>query len=212
MVPFANGYYAISVGSEQALDLDLFVDNDVYLAMKIGDGEWLEPRIRIHAVPIAMVAQRSLDVTGDIHPKSVSIGDVPVIDANGAWVGDPTGLRGPQGAEGPAGPAGPNGADGAQGAVGPIGPEGPQGPQGVRGPEGPQGPAGGNGSPDTPAQVLGKLVGVDGQGSGLDADSFDGLNSNQFLRKDGNDDSAGVIGARSFRARPTVRAKGLPTG
>ena len=132
VVPFANGYYAISVGSEQALDLDLFVDNDVYLAMKIGDGEWLEPRIRIHAVPIAMVAQRSLDVTGDIHPKSVSIGDVPVIDANGAWVGDPTGLRGPQGAEGPAGPAGPNGADGAQGAVGPIGPEGPQGPQGVR--------------------------------------------------------------------------------
>ena len=38
---------------------------------------------------------------------------------------------------------------------------------------GPQGPTGASGSPDTPAQVLSKLVQVDGAGSGLDADQVD---------------------------------------
>jgi hypothetical protein len=38
------------------------------------------------------------------------------------------------------------------------------------------GPAGPAGSPDTAAQVLAKLVTVDGTGSGLDADLIDGHN------------------------------------
>jgi hypothetical protein len=60
------------------------------------------------------------------------------------------------------------------------GPPGPQGPPGPVGSIGPQGPAG---SPDTPAQVLGKLLTVDGPGSGLDADEVDGVNGQAFQRR-----------------------------
>ena len=43
------------------------------------------------------------------------------------------------------------------------------------------GPPGASGSPDTAAQVLAKLITVDGTGSGLDADLLDGMNSTAFL-------------------------------
>ncbi len=46
-------------------------------------------------------------------------------------------------------------------------------------PEGPPGPAG---SPDTPQQVLDKILQVDGSGSGLDADRVDGVEADQLLR------------------------------
>jgi hypothetical protein len=49
---------------------------------------------------------------------------------------------------------------------------------GQPGPQGLQGPAG---SPDTPADVLAKLIQVDGGGTGLDADLLDGQNSSAFL-------------------------------
>jgi hypothetical protein len=52
-------------------------------------------------------------------------------------------------------------------------------PEGPQGPRGPQGPAGSDGSPDTGAQILGKLAGVDGAGSGLDADTIDGVDSGE---------------------------------
>jgi hypothetical protein len=58
-------------------------------------------------------------------------------------------------------------------------PEGPQGPRGLPGPQGPAGPAGSDGSPDTGTQILGKLASVDGAGSGLDADSLDGIDSGE---------------------------------
>lgn len=68
-------------------------------------------------------------------------------------------------AQGPQGIQGPQGAPGLQGAAG---------PQGLPGDAGPQGPAGVDGSPDTPHQVLAKIVQVDGDGSGLDADTVVG--------------------------------------
>jgi len=52
------------------------------------------------------------------------------------------------------------------------GPAGAQGSQGAQGAVGPQGPAG---SPDTPQQVLDKLLQVDGAGSGLDAATLGGV-------------------------------------
>jgi hypothetical protein len=54
-----------------------------------------------------------------------------------------------------------------------------QGPPGIPGAQGTQGPGG---SPDAPAEVLGKLSGVDGAGSGLDADTLDGVTADGFLR------------------------------
>jgi hypothetical protein len=86
------------------------------------------------SVPYALVAE---NVTGDIRPRSVTIsGFGEVIDPNGRWVGDPSGLQGP---EGPVGPTGPQGIAGPQGLTGAVG---PTGPQGVAGPVGPTGPAG----------------------------------------------------------------------
>lgn len=56
---------------------------------------------------------------------------------------------------------------------------------GQTGPQGPQGPAGADGSPDTAAQVLAKLVTVDGPGSGLNADKLDGNQASAFARLSG---------------------------
>ncbi len=51
---------------------------------------------------------------------------------------------------------------------------GPTGPAGAAGPQGPTGP---NGSADTAADVLAKLLTVDGAGSGLDADLLGGAST-----------------------------------
>jgi len=70
----------------------------------------------------------ALDVNG-----SVAVAGSAVIDASGQWVGDPTGLIGPQG------PQGLQGVQGDPGVQGPPGDQGPQGPQGDVGPQGLQG-------------------------------------------------------------------------
>lgn len=46
-------------------------------------------------------------------------------------------------------------------------------------------------SPDTPTQVLSKLAQVDGSGSGLDADLFDGLTSNDLQHRGSTTDCSG---------------------
>jgi hypothetical protein len=79
--------------------------------------------------------------------------------------------------------AGPRGRKGAKGDTGPAGAKGdtgPAGPKGDTGPAGPKGDTGAAGSPDTPQQVLDKLEQVDGAGSGLDADLFDGQQASAF--------------------------------
>jgi Collagen triple helix repeat (20 copies) len=75
---------------------------------------------------------------GNVRAASLNVGTVPVIDSNGNWIGNPTGLIGPMGLQGPAGPTGPQGAPGSTGATGATGPAGPTGPQGPIGPSGAQ--------------------------------------------------------------------------
>jgi hypothetical protein len=53
-------------------------------------------------------------------------------------------------------------------------------PAGATGPAGPTGPAG---SPDTPTQVRDKLTQVDGPGSGVDADTLDGVDGGGYVRE-----------------------------
>lgn len=107
----------------------------------------------------------------------------PKVSWNVAGAPGATGPRGARGApgsdgaagrDGAAGPQGPAGAIGPAGAVGPAGAAGPVGSQGPVGPAGATGPAGRNGSPDTPAEVLAKLLTVDGPGSGIDAEFLNG--------------------------------------
>ena len=140
-----------------------------------------------------MRADVALDVSGNINPASVTVGGQVVINEAGEWVGSPVGLRGPEGSPGDVGPAGP------------AGPQGAAGPQGPQGPPGAAGNAGSDGSPDTPAQVLAKLVTVDGANSGLDSDRLDGISSNQFMRSDGD---TGTTGSLSVGNGVTVQAAG----
>ncbi len=105
-----EGYYAVQVGSVQALNgLDFLRDN-VFLGLQVDNGREAAPRTPVTKVPAAFVADVASNVTGDITPRSVSVDGDVVIDENGRWRGDPTGLVGPEGPRGPAGEQGPHGA------------------------------------------------------------------------------------------------------
>jgi hypothetical protein len=150
-VRFDDGYFVVHLGTVVPFDASIFDGSEKFLGVTIGDDEELSPRAAVGSVPYALVCG---DVRGDIHPTSLSIGNQLVIDANGRWVGDTTGLVGPQGPQGPqgllgmAGPvgdqgaAGPQGPEGRAGSDGPMGPEGPEGKPGALGPMGPQGTPG----------------------------------------------------------------------
>ncbi len=182
-VQLFEGYYSVAVGSLVALDPALFASPQLYLAISIDDGPDLAPRTPLRKVPAAMHADIAVNATGDITPRSVAIAGVgQVINAQGRWVGNPTGLQGPMG---PAGPAGP------------------------QGPAGPAGPAGGNGSPDTPEQVRAKLLQVDGAGTGIDADLLDGLSSDRFMRTDQNTGTVGNLSAGGQVSGATLSVTGI---
>ena len=157
-ITFEDGYFSTELGSLVPFeDEDVFDGSVRYLGISVGADPEMTPRARVASMPYAMLAN---NVNGDITPSSVSVGGVEVIDSNGNWVGNSTGLvgpvgpAGPQGAIGPVGPTGPQGGTGPtgpQGVIGPTGPQGntgaqggtgPTGPQGVIGPTGPQGPSG----------------------------------------------------------------------
>ena len=147
-VTFQDGYYSVRLGDSEPLDTAIFDGSVRYIGVKIGSDPEMTPRSQIRSVPYAILAG---DATGDIHPKTVSVGGTVVIDGNGKWVGDPTGLMGPPGFGGPVGatgptgavgPAGPTGPDGLPGVVGAMGPMGPTGAAGLVGPTGPTGAVG----------------------------------------------------------------------
>jgi Collagen triple helix repeat (20 copies) len=85
-----------------------------------------------------------------------------------------TGSPGSDGSQGDAGAKGDTGAQGAPGAKGDTGAAGATGATGA---------VGASGSPDTPAQVLAKLLTVDGTGSGLDADLLQGQPLNALQQR-----------------------------
>ncbi len=137
-ISVVDGLFHIKLGD--ATPLDLQFDGELWLGI-IVDGEELAPRQALSSVGYAMNAA---DVfSADIHPMSISIqGAGLVINSSGQWVGDPTGLIGPQGEPGPTGPQGDIGPQGIQGIQGPTGPQGDIGPQGIQGIQGPTGPQG----------------------------------------------------------------------
>ena len=118
----------------------------LYLGIQVGDDLEMMPRLRIGGAlrsQWAAVAAHAQDVRGEnIHPASVSIGATEVINADGQWVGETAGLRGPAGTPGVQGPPGERGVEGSQGERGPPGPQGESGARGARGEVGPAGPAG----------------------------------------------------------------------
>lgn len=207
-----EGYYTVMLGSQQALSATI-VSRAPYLAVSVDGGAELTPRVVFGTVPFAFIAQ-SLASGADLDIGSLAVAGNAVINDRGQWVGDPTNLRGPAG---PAGARGPQGVQGVQGAAGPQGSRGPAGPRGARGAsgaQGAQGVQGAQGSADTPAQVLAKVKQVDGGGSGLDTDLFDGLNSTQFLRRDLATTAFGTITSRFWARGDELRIgnRGFQTG
>jgi archaellum component FlaG (FlaF/FlaG flagellin family) len=137
---FDEGYYSVQLGSDTPFSPSVINGSTRYIGVRVSGDAEMAPRGVVGSVPYAMLAN---DVNGDINPSSVNIpGYGPVIDENGVWVGEPTGLVGPQGPQGASGPAGATGATGPQGPAGAAGPQGPAGVTGAAGPQGPAGPAG----------------------------------------------------------------------
>ncbi len=146
-LPVTEGVFHVVLGATNPITI--MFDEPLWLEITVS-GETLIPRQPLDSVGQALNAGDVWNT--DIHPRSVYIqGYGEVIDADGKWVGDPTGLTGPmgptgpqgiQGIQGPAGPQGIPGPTGAQGIAGVAGAVGPTGPQGLPGPTGPQGEPG----------------------------------------------------------------------
>ena len=178
-IDFDEGFFSVRLGEITPLNATVLDGTIRWLGITVGADPEMTPRAAIASVPYAMFAG---DVTGVIHPQAIEIqGFGPIVDVNGQWVGDPTGLVGPAGPAGAAGPVGPAGPPGPAGSVGPAGPAGPQGPagavgpqgpagapgaQGIQGPAGPAGPAGADGAvgPAGPSGIVltGKFSGAVG--------------------------------------------------
>ncbi|WP_437940645.1 collagen-like protein [Sorangium sp. So ce341] len=156
-ISFDDGYFSTVLDFTEEQAAKVFNGSVRYLGITVANDPEMEPRAAIGSVPYAMVANNAV---GEITPKLVKIGDKVVIDENGNWVGNPSGVAGPpgppgpegpkglpgeMGPEGPPGPPGAEGAQGPQGLPGEMGPAGPPGPPGPPGPEGPQGPVGPSG-------------------------------------------------------------------
>ncbi len=140
-VAFDDGYFAVALGEEAPLR-EALAGGARYLGIRVGDDEEMSPRLAVGSVPYALVCE---DVVGDVHAASISIGGALVIDGDGRWVGDVTGLRGEPGAQGPRGEPGAQGPRGEPGAQGPRGEPGAQGPRGEPGAQGPRGEPGAQG-------------------------------------------------------------------
>jgi hypothetical protein len=121
------GYFSAVLGSVTPIPPVLFDGAPKFLGVKVNTDPEMSPRQPLNSVPYAMVAN---NVNGDITPRSITVNGTTVINSDGSWGGDTTGLVGPAG---PAGPQGPAGAVGPAGPLGPAGAVGPAGPQGASG-------------------------------------------------------------------------------
>ncbi len=157
LISLDEGYFSAQLGGLSPFPPTLWDGSVRYLGIQVGADPEMSPRQTTESVPYAL---RAGDAVGDIHPTSVIVNGTTVIDADGNWVGPPTGLVGPQGPAGPQGAVGPQGPIGPQGPQGPIGPVGPtgatglQGPAGPVGPQGPQGPSGATGATGSPGALV----------------------------------------------------------
>ena len=112
-VSVQNGLFKTELASTTAFPPGLFDGRTLFLGVQVGADTEMVPRLTLSSQAYAMLAANALDVLGqDINPNTVTVNGTQVVSSAGRWVGDPTGLRGPQGPIGP------------QGDIGPIGPAG----------------------------------------------------------------------------------------
>ena len=119
-VDVLDGSFTVNLGSVTPFPQHVGAEASLYLGVSVNGAAEMRPRVKVSAALRADWAAHAKDVRGeDIHPRTVSIGDREVINSDGQWVGDPSGLRGEPGAEGPMGPAGEVGPPGMPGPIGP---------------------------------------------------------------------------------------------
>ena len=151
---FDNGFYSVVLGTRTEFPVSIFNGADLYLGITVGVDDEMAPRQRITSVPFAI---RAASVSGTVNAQGgLMVNGAEVINSNGEWVGDSSGLQGEPGEPGPPGengdpgeqgPPGENGLPGEQGLSGEQGLQGEQGPPGEDGVPGEQGPPGENGDP-----------------------------------------------------------------
>ncbi|MCP4252632.1 MAG: hypothetical protein GY775_04330 [Candidatus Scalindua sp.] len=172
--------YPLVIESIDMVGILVFDDDNTVMLQETSPGLVQDGNINVSGNAIV---GGSLDVAAGI-----GINESAVIDANGQWVGDPTGLVGPQGpagADGATGPQGQTGLTGADGATGSQGPMGLQGPVGSTGPAGADGVDGMNG--------VDGADGADGATGSAGADGTDGATG--LAGADGADGATGPAGA-----------------
>ena len=110
-VEVIDGHFAVDLGSVVEIPDAVRDHNRLFLGVEVDGGAEMVPRMGVGGSIRALfseVAAHAVDVDGeDIHPGTVSIGNDLVINGDGEWVGDPTGLVGPAGPVGPVGAEGP---------------------------------------------------------------------------------------------------------
>ena len=110
-VPVVDGIFVVELGAENAFHTGVRDAESLYLGITLGERNEMTPRMLVGTALRAGWAEHARDVEGeDIHPRSVSIGQRLVIDADGNWRGEPIGTAGEAGPPGPPGPPGAAGA------------------------------------------------------------------------------------------------------
>ena len=183
-IAFDNGYYSVTLGTENALTRELFAQDNLYLGITL-DGAEFTPRPLLTSVPYAFNAG---SVHGSVNAtEGLWVGDTQVINSDGLWIGDASGIQGPEG---------PEGAQGSEGSQGPEGPQGEQGPEGQQGPEGPRPEVAiesgllGDGSPEDPLRAdlsaLASAQAVSSVSDALEEHRESGDHDSRYVNLDGD--------------------------
>jgi hypothetical protein len=89
-VPLTNGFYSAVLGAEDLhpLDTDVLSQAPVWLELQLEDEAPMLPRSAIHAVPYASMATVAEELSGGpVNASQIAVGDTPVVNESGEWVG-----------------------------------------------------------------------------------------------------------------------------
>ena len=116
-VDILDGTFNVELGAVTPFPADIGRNDALYLGITVNQAPEMAPRVKVSSALRARWAAHAKDVRGEnIHPATVSIGDTEVINAQGQWVGDPSGLKGEKGDTGDRGEKGDKGDTGDKGA------------------------------------------------------------------------------------------------
>jgi hypothetical protein len=83
-VPIDQGYFSVQLGTSTAITNAILTGGPRFLGIQVGTDPEMTPREALASVPYARVAG---EVSGDIHPNSVTVNGTAAINSSGKWVG-----------------------------------------------------------------------------------------------------------------------------